>query len=109
MPGTPIIPYTSCHARPDRASRSTRHTRLSLHSNLHTDRHAEFQALFCLSVPDNKVLRLKTGPTGRVSGKKLPVGSKLDIFRQKHSDDQEIFYTFAMISLHFERDVANGR
>ena len=38
------------------------------------DRQAEFGAFLCLTVPKTRVLSPETGPSGRVSGKKLPDG-----------------------------------
>lgn len=40
------------------------------------DRQAEFGAFLCLTVPKTAVESPETGQTGRVSGKKLPVGRK---------------------------------
>ena len=46
-------------------------------------RQAEFGAFLCLTVPKTRVLSPKTGPTGRVSGKKLPVGREREGEREK--------------------------
>lgn len=47
------------------------------------DRQAEFGAFLCLTVPKTAVESPKTGPTGRVSGKKLPVGREREGEREK--------------------------
>ena len=46
-------------------------------------RQAEFGAFFCLSVPKTAVESPETGPSGRVSGKKLPVGREREGEREK--------------------------
>lgn len=46
-------------------------------------RQAEFGAFLCLSVPKTAVESPETGPSGRVSGKKLPVGRKREGEREK--------------------------
>ena len=46
-------------------------------------RQAEFGAFLCLTVPKTAVESPETGPTGRVSGKKLPVGREREGEREK--------------------------
>ena len=50
---------------------------------------AEFGAFLCLTVPKTGVLSPKTGPTGRVSGKKLPVGREREGEREKERKRKE--------------------
>ena len=46
-------------------------------------RQAEFGAFLCLTVPKTRVKSPETGPSGRVSGKKLPVGREREGEREK--------------------------
>ena len=46
-------------------------------------RQAEFGAFLCLTVPKTAFESPEAGPTGRVSGKKLPVGREREGEREK--------------------------
>jgi len=62
------------------------------------DRHAEFWAFLCVTVPETRPKRQKTGPSRRISGKKLRDGERNGIFRRKCCDVLENFYTFVVTS-----------
>ena len=61
-------------------------------------RQAEFGALLCLTVPKTAVESPETGPTGRVSGKKLPVGREREGEREKQKERRSFeIGSFALI------------
>ena len=61
-------------------------------------RQAEFGAFLCLTVPKTAVESPETGPTGRVSGKKLPVGREREGEREKQKERRSFeIGSFALI------------